>query len=675
MKLRSIVLSGREIGNNLKLLRKGKKMEVFFMKTKKVLAFFLCVLLCMGTLTVTSFAATTEITVGSTEEDVYAAFGLTTDADKAKLKVDLEAKTLSLQGDIEVPDTVRITGGEWTLLGYGKKITLKSKEIAIRNDAVLHLGKNGDPEASALTLISKYDYSSIFDLQGNAKLHMYDGVTAGPSNCVNNPGCADLNDNAIFYMHGGTITDCISPYSVAGGVYIKDKSQFHMYGGVIENCSGMEGGAVGIADGTTAIGPTTGSNGLFHMHGGTIRNCTDNYEGGGAVCITLFYGSTTNYGKFIMDGGTIMDCKTAGTFQEGGGAIYINAAGAEAKINGGTITKNSTSKAGGGIYVGRGTAAIAAEAAVYDNHADTEADDIAVGRSGATVTIAKPPSGLTLSSGREIDGWYKDSTGTRWDLTANYPPIPVSMDADGTRTFTSKTSLKAAHAVRSGLEVSPPTLDFGSAETGYTVPAAQTVTVTNIGDKSVTSLKVNSEHFEIGPLSQTELAPGATATFTVSPKASLPAGAYSETITVSGTSNSKRVTSSVTASFTVKEKLYTLTVELNGGNGATTGGSYAAGTVVPIDAGKRAGYTFNGWTSSNGGDFANQNAASTSFTMPGADTTVTAAWARNKNHHNTTLPPTPETGDGSNMPLWISLLSLSGAGALGAARYSRKRKA
>ena len=663
-------------------------MEVFFMKTKKVLAFFLCVLLCMGTLTVTSFAATTEITVGSTEEDVYAAFGLTTAEDQAKLGVDLSAKTLSLKDDIEVQDTVLITGGEWTLLGYGKKITLKSKEIAIHNDAVLHLGKNGDPVASALTLISTDDWSSIFDLQDNAKLHMYDGVTAGPSNCINRPGCADLNDNAIFYMYGGTITDCISPYSVAGGVYIKDKSQFHMYGGVIENCSGMEGGAVGIADGTTEIGPNTGSNGLFHMHGGTIKNCIDNYEGGGAVCITLFYGSTTNYGKFIMDGGTITDCKTAGTSTKGGGAIYINAAGAEAKINGGTITKNSTSKAGGGIYVGRGTAAIAAEAAaVYDNHADTEADDIAVGSSRATVTIANPPSGLTLSSGREIDGWYidgwyNDSARTRWDLTANYPPIPVSMDADGTKTFTLKTGLKAAHAVRSGLEVSPATLDFGSAETGYTVPAAQTVTVTNIGDKSVTSLKVNSEHFEIGPLSQTELAPGATATFTVSPKASLPAGAYSETITVSGetitvsgTSNYKRVTSSVTASFTVKEKLYKLTVELNGGNGATTGGSYAAGTVVPIDAGKRAGYTFNGWTSSNGGDFANKNAASTSFTMPGADTTVTAAWARNRSYHNTTLPPTPETGDSSNMPLWIALLSLSGAGVLGAARYSRKRKA
>lgn len=652
-------------------------MEVFFMKTKKVLAFFLCVLLCMGTLTVTSFAATTEITEGSTEEEVYAAFGLTTAEDKEKLKVDLEAKTLSLQDDIEVRDTVRITGGEWTLLGEGHTLTFTSQCFVVGGDAVLKLGQDGEG-GNGITITSEDNIMHpVFYLNDTSKLYMYENVTIGLSSSLSTPAGIDIGTDAAFYMHGGKITGCVNGASTAGGVYINDNGQFHMYGGVIENCSGMEGGAVGIADGTTEIGPNTGSNGLFHMYGGTIKNCTDNYKGGGAVSIALFRGYT-NYGQFIMDGGTITDCKTAGTSTKGGGAICINAADAEAKINGGTITKNSTSKAGGGIYVGQGTAAIAAEAAVYDNHADTEADDIAVGPSRATVTIAKPPSGLTLSSGREIDGWYRDSASMRWNLSAGYPLMSEYVPAGGTRTFTSlkiQKGLKAAHAVRCGLEVSPATLDFGSAETGYTVPAAQTVMVTNIGDRNATSLKVNSEHFDIGPLSQTVLAPGDTATFTVSPKASLPVGAYSETIKVSGTSNYNPVTSSVSASFTVKEKLYKLTVELNGGNGATTGGSYAAGTIVPINAGSRAGYTFNGWTSSNGGDFANKNAASTSFTMPGADTTVTAAWARNKNHHNTTLPPTPETGDGSNMPLWIALLSLSGAGVLGAARYSRKRKA
>ena len=72
---------------------------------------------------------------------------------------------------------------------------------------------------------------------------------------------------------------------------------------------------------------------------------------------------------------------------------------------------------------------------------------------------------------------------------------------------------------------------------------------------------------------------------------------------------------------------YTLTVELNGGSGSTTDGEYAAGAVVNIDAGSRSNYRFDRWTSSNGGSFADASSASTTFTMPAADTTITAAWS------------------------------------------------
>ena len=71
---------------------------------------------------------------------------------------------------------------------------------------------------------------------------------------------------------------------------------------------------------------------------------------------------------------------------------------------------------------------------------------------------------------------------------------------------------------------------------------------------------------------------------------------------------------------------YTLTVELNGGSGSTTGGEYAEGTVIHIDAGSRSNYRFTGWTTSSGGRFANASSASTTFTMPAADTTITANW-------------------------------------------------
>ena len=78
--------------------------------------------------------------------------------------------------------------------------------------------------------------------------------------------------------------------------------------------------------------------------------------------------------------------------------------------------------------------------------------------------------------------------------------------------------------------------------------------------------------------------------------------------------------------YTVVPKTYTLTVDLNGGSGGTIGGAYAAGEVVNIYAGSRSNYRFNGWTSSNGGTFADASKASTTFTMPAADTTITANW-------------------------------------------------
>ncbi|MDN0070142.1 S-layer homology domain-containing protein [Collinsella ihumii] len=78
--------------------------------------------------------------------------------------------------------------------------------------------------------------------------------------------------------------------------------------------------------------------------------------------------------------------------------------------------------------------------------------------------------------------------------------------------------------------------------------------------------------------------------------------------------------------YTVVPKTYTLTVDLNGGSGSTIGDEYTAGEVVNIDAGSRSNYRFDRWTSSNGGSFADLSSASTTFTMPAVDTTITANW-------------------------------------------------
>lgn len=113
--------------------------------------------------------------------------------------------------------------------------------------------------------------------------------------------------------------------------------------------------------------------------------------------------------------------------------------------------------------------------------------------------------------------------------------------------------------------------------------------------------------------------------------------------------------------------IYTLTVNLNGGSGSTTGGEYPAGEVINIDAGSRSNYRFNGWTSSNGGAFADASSASTAFTMPAADTTITAAWSYNGG----------STGGGSGDPTYsISLPSkVTGGSVTATKRYAEKGEA
>ena len=181
------------------------------------------------------------------------------------------------------------------------------------------------------------------------------------------------------------------------------------------------------------------------------------------------------------------------------------------------------------------------------------------------------------------------------------------------------------------ISASPAALKFSNKTVGYTeAPDGQTLTITNTGNQTVTVTLPTSTNYTItagtGFVDDTAtLAPNGTAKFTVQPNTGLDAGSHSETLTIS---DSNGASASVELSFAVNA-VYTLTVELNGGSGSTTGGEYAEGTAVPIDAGSRSNYRFNGWTSSNGGSFANASSANTTFTMPAADTTITAAWSYN----------------------------------------------
>ena len=71
---------------------------------------------------------------------------------------------------------------------------------------------------------------------------------------------------------------------------------------------------------------------------------------------------------------------------------------------------------------------------------------------------------------------------------------------------------------------------------------------------------------------------------------------------------------------------YTYTLESATGvstTGSTASGSYYYGSTITLKASASAGYTFNGWTSSNTNLVANQTNASATFTMPAGNITMT----------------------------------------------------
>ena len=242
---------------------------------------------------------------------------------------------------------------------------------------------------------------------------------------------------------------------------------------------------------------------------------------------------------------------------------------------------------------------------------------------------ASEPDLDTSGTGTSCD--TSEQTISLTDLTSGEKDIYIIVkDQAGNESNKLKVTIPDYIAPSYGILVSPEQLDFGSETVGYTTaPAAQTVTISNTGDQEVKLTQSVSEHFTIGTLSESTLAPEGTATFTVQPTLGLGTGNYDETLTVSGEGG---VSADVSLTFAVTDAAdpapedFTLNVELNGGSGSAAGGSYAAGAKINIDAGTRENYRFSGWTSTNGGSFENASHANTTFTMPAANTTVTANW-------------------------------------------------
>ena len=125
--------------------------------------------------------------------------------------------------------------------------------------------------------------------------------------------------------------------------------------------------------------------------------------------------------------------------------------------------------------------------------------------------------------------------------------IATAADSSGVSATCTVTVIQSEYSISADTTA----LDFGSVYTGYTQPAAKIVTITNTGNQSLTlNQPASTSSFEVGTLTDTELAAGEKATFTVQPKAGLAVGTYSENISISGTHD---VNATISATFTVKQ--------------------------------------------------------------------------------------------------------------------------
>ena len=141
-----------------------------------------------------------------------------------------------------------------------------------------------------------------------------------------------------------------------------------------------------------------------------------------------------------------------------------------------------------------------------------------------------------------------------------------------------------------------------------------------------------------------------------------------------------------TVEFDIPKVIYTiseqsLSYDANGGIGTMSAETGVAGKIVTVAQNEftRNNYTFIGWNTQADGKGTAYKPGD-SFTLTDKDTVLYAQWSKNSGSAGTGTNGTakstysPETGDNSNLALWIALLFVSGGAAIGTTVVSRKKK-
>lgn len=183
---------------------------------------------------------------------------------------------------------------------------------------------------------------------------------------------------------------------------------------------------------------------------------TKHYATKSAITIGV-YGWYEGLGKVLLYKGDVV------TFEDGANVDVsnnyvrgisnfgtLNVGNTTAIMNNGALKSGETAEecrvaTGGGIY-NRNVMTVAEGAKLYNNHANTEADDL-YNEAGGTVSLCSVGSNWSLDSAMDcadqITGWFDDVAQSRWE--AHEQPLHVEQFTGSSITETM--SLKAAHGI------------------------------------------------------------------------------------------------------------------------------------------------------------------------------------------------------------------------------------
>ena len=181
--------------------------------------------------------------------------------------------------------------------------------------------------ANAATVTNETELTTALDNADCTEIKLGSNIETTVGLNVERTVTLDLNG---YTLNCSSTNEDIFRISSSGNLTVKDSGTSGKIDGQNKNCGfNVKGGTLTLED-------------------GSIVNCTDTGGDGGAVDVsnTGITKPPIKYGKFVMNGGAIMDCKA----NDDGGAVDIGS-GCTFIMNGGTIGNCRADDDGGAVFI------------------------------------------------------------------------------------------------------------------------------------------------------------------------------------------------------------------------------------------------------------------------------------------------------------------------------------